>query len=279
MYLYEWPLLIARSIVAIHGLPGYTRAPSRSRRAIQGLNRSMTTTVFDGAKGFLTSDSRWSKDTDYAVLYVDDTGFDKIETAEGLVFLFAGNSMVIQQWKTYLRASLVGARPTQAGIALLIAEIATGNLLHLYQQDILLPDSTNPVTSFAGSGARHAVRCWETNSCAKKAVDTAKTADIYSGGEIKFFELATGQHNLTNSSDLAGMGRAFLERGKVMYTSNDKPISVQEAAANDPRVAELCKEIAKGKIPLNAPCDAMYNQPTADDDRRLDDVLSKFFKH
>lgn len=235
----------------------------------------MTTTVFDGSVGLLTSDSRWSIDTDHAVYYVDDTGFDKIEAVNEFAFLFAGASNVINEWKVFLRGDQSGDRPPLQGIALLIVEISSGKSVYSYQQDISLDERK---ASFAGSGARFAYLCWNSNSCARRAVSSAKNADVYSGGEVKFLELGTGDHNLNNCTDLTEMSKIFLEKGMVRYAPNEEPIPVKDAAANDARVKELCNKIANGSLPLSAPCDGMYNLPSEDDERSLDHALELVFK-
>lgn len=240
----------------------------------------MTTNVYDQRSGFITSDSRWSFEKDFAIMYVDDTGFDKIEEARGKVFLFAGDSEIIQLWKTFLRSGPLSSsgRPKIEGIAILIAEASTGRLVYHYGQDILLPDSENPMTSFAGSGARSAAQCWQANNCAKKAVESAKGFDLFSGGDVKFFELSTGKHNLNEQIDVKDLKAAFIKKGMVMFTANSQqPVTVQEAAANDPRVAKIVDAIAQGSVSLKAPCDAMYNQPTHADKKRLDAALDEIF--
>ncbi|WNC09304.1 hypothetical protein [Pseudomonas coleopterorum] len=241
----------------------------------------MTTNVYDQSSGFITSDSRWSVERDFAIMYVDDTGFDKIEEARGKVFLFAGDSETIQLWKTFLRSGPLSSqgRPAIEGIAILIAEADSGRLVYHYGQDILLPDSEAPATSFAGSGARSAAQCWQANKCAKKAVETAKSFDLFSGGEVKSFELSTGKHNLNDQIDVKDLKAAFIKKGMVMFTANSPQqlVTVQEAAANDPRVAEIVTAIANGNVSLKAPCDAMYNQPTHADKKRLDAALDEIF--
>jgi hypothetical protein len=245
----------------------------------------MTTTVYDKTNKLLTSDSRWSYDRDFGVLYVDDIGFDKIEAAPGMhgigyAFLFAGNSGVIQQWKSYIRSNPAPgvASPACVGIALLVVVVGTGEIVFEYGQDILLPDSIQPTISFAGSGSIHAAQCWESNKCARKAVDSAMSLDVFSGGEIKYFELLSSKNNLNAQIDLSDMSKAFIEKGMVMFKPNSQtPVPVKEAAANDARVKDLCDKIASGQVTLNAPCDAMFNRPTPEDEDRLKAAMARVF--
>lgn len=239
----------------------------------------MTTNVYDNAGGLLTSDSRWSIQADFGIMYVDDTGFDKIEEAAGNAFLFAGDSQVIQQWKDFLRSAPLSAagRPGITGIAILITDLTQGSLVYHYGQDIILPSYDNPLQSFAGSGAMYAAPCWQVNGCARLAVNSAKANDRFSGGEVKFFELATRENNLSNDIGVSELGNALLGKGMVMYNANSNTVPVQEAMKQDPRVAELCKKIANGQRSLSAPCDAMFNRPTQQDELRLNAALDRIF--
>lgn len=244
----------------------------------------MTTNVFDGIQGIAGTDSRWSVELDYAIFYVDDAGFEKIVVRDDAVFLFAGNSAVIQQWKDYLagqRYSHSASEPPLAGIALLIVNAVTKEIIYGYGQDITLNGADQKaVASFAGSGGRRAAQCWIQNMCAKRAIDTAKQVDVFSGGETKFFELTSKTGNLIEDVGLQGLGKAFKEKGMVMYLAQlDKPMSIQEAQALDPRVAEFAQQVASGQVPLNAPCDAMYNTPTAEDKAELRKVLGTLFSN
>ena len=242
----------------------------------------MTTNVYDGALGIAGTDSRWSVERDYAIFYVDDTGFEKIFVRDDAVFLFAGNSHVIQEWKNYLagqRYSHVTTEPPLEGIALLIVNSVSKEIIYGYGQDITIPgNGMLPVASFAGSGGRCAASCWIRNRCAKRAIDTAKQLDLFSGGETKFFELTSNACNLSEDVGLQGLREAFKERGMVMFLAQqDKPMSIQDAQAIDPRVAEFAQQVASGQAQLSAPCDAMYNIPSEEDKAELRKVLGTLF--
>ncbi|QYX49984.1 hypothetical protein K3F43_10975 [Pseudomonas tussilaginis] len=240
----------------------------------------MTTNVYDKGALKAGTDSRWSFNTDYAVFYVDDSGFEKIVDTEHAVFLFAGDSQVIQAWKEFLFDDSIKDDPGLSGIAMLMVDKSDGSVILEYGQDIQYPDATGAmVASFAGSGARHAAGCWIRNSCAVKSVDTAKLMDPYSGGETKFFELATKTGNLTQDVGLKGLNVAFMERGMVMYlTSGQNPVSIGEAAVNDDRVKNVVDQVAQGAVALSAPCDAQYMQPTAADKERLRSALGRIMQ-
>jgi len=244
----------------------------------------MTTNVYDKTKFLLTSDSRWSIPTEFGVIYVDDTGFDKIEVANGHAFIFAGNAAVIQQWKDYIRGSKAGsplARPAAKGISLLVAKLGCGTFVEAYGQDISLPHKSKPMVSFAGTGAHAAASCWLANKCGRRAIETAKARDYYSGGNVMYLELQSSNSNLRNDRDADNLPEAFLEKGNVMYTPglNSTVISLDEAAKQDPRVEQWLKKIAEGSVEIQAPCDAMFNEPTEEEDARLDAAMASIFGH
>lgn len=245
----------------------------------------MTTTVYDKAKSLVACDSRWSVPSDFGVLYVDEAPFQKIEVYKNHAFVFAGMAPVIDQWKKHLRASasgLVTPQPGLHGIALLVAELGSGNLVEAYQQDIVLPDRINPATVFAGTGSTHAARCWITNRCAKRAVVSAMSHDVGSGGEVRYLELLTRHSNLIQCEGIESLDKAFIEKGMVMFTRNDQakgPIPFAEAAKLDQQVAELYGKAASGSLrqDVQAPCDAVFNMPLPEDEKRISETLRRIF--
>ncbi len=242
----------------------------------------MTTNVYDKTKFLVTTDSRWSIITDIGVIYVDDTGFDKIETAKDHAFVFAGNSAVIQNWKDYIRGSQSGqplSRPSAKGISLLVAKLGSGSFVEAYGQDIGLPNKLRPTVSFAGTGAHPAALCWIANKCGRRAIDSAKSRDYYSGGEVMYLELDTRNSNLRNDRNADKLSEAFLEKGMIMYTPGLTAASVPLALAaeSDPRVAEWMQKIAEGAVEIQAPCDSMFAEPTEEEDARLDAAMASIF--
>lgn len=237
----------------------------------------MTTNVLDINSGMLASDSRWSFDMPTFVAFVDDTGFDKIVVHKHLGFMFAGNSLLIQAWKSWLAANpaaedvLPEVESDEGSIALSITDLERRTVLFEHGQNI-----QHPLARFAGTGARHAFLCWNANGCATTAVESAKIVDSYSGGQVKFLRCLDKQHNLDSSASVESIGRGFLEKGMIMYKgSAGGVIPVKDAAANDPAVAKLRQEIVAGKAVASAPCDAMFNPWAASEKSKLARVLSR----
>lgn len=240
----------------------------------------MTTNVYDKNSKIAGTDSRWSMTNSFAIFYVDDSAFEKIVTTENAVFVFAGDSAVIQVWKDFLSGPSELAEPPLDGIALLMVDGHDGGVIFSHGQDIQPEDEERHITaSFAGSGARHAAGCWFENKCVKRSISTAKMLDMYSGGETKYFDLTNRSGNLSNDVGLSGLNEAFKERGMVMYLAPSKePMSIHDAAAKDPRVMELVEKIANGSISLSAPCDAQFIKPSDEDKARLKTALNRVLK-
>ena len=246
----------------------------------------MTTTIYDRAKGVIACDSRWSiPDDRFGVLYVDEAPYLKIEIAQNHAFVFAGKAPIIGQWKVYLRARAEGQNlpvPPMQGIAALVAEIGSGKLKHYYKQDIILPDVFDAQTIFAGTGSTHAARCWQANQCPARAVASAMNFDICTGGEVRYVELLSGQHNLSHCHGIESLNQAFLHKGMVMFNRSEldkSPIPFKDAAGIDPNVAEWYNKAASGSLlqDIQAPCDAVFGKPTAEDETRMKDVLDSIF--
>ena len=245
----------------------------------------MTTTVYNRDSGVVACDSRWSILGEFGVLYVDEAPFIKIERAGTAAFVFAGKAPVIHAWKLFLRSMERGEpaeQPTLEGIALLVARMGCGSLLDAHRQDIFLPNEEEADTVFAGTGSSHAARCWLSNKCAKRAVESAMQYDGNSGGPVRYVELLSGKHNLIACQGIESLEQAFLEKGMVMLTRNDQakgPMPFKDAAEIDPAVRELYSQVATGAMrnEIQAPCDAVFSKPKPEDDARIGKTLRSIF--
>lgn len=246
----------------------------------------MTTNVFDKTAGVLASDTRWSfrliqdgpiKST-LALLYVDDTGFEKIEYQPDYSFIFAGPSDLIDRWKKWINSStrsLENPPGVANDFALCIIDMATGEVLEEHGQRI-----RDDLYRFAGTGAEPAHNCWKENKDPKRAVAsaTAAGADIFSGGEVKYLNIKDASHNLNVSGTYELINQLTLKRGMVMYLSgNHAPMPIDEAAANDPRIKDLANKIAKGEVAAEAPCGLDTVVWTDTDVQRLNASLKKMY--
>lgn len=239
----------------------------------------MTTNVYDQNQGVMATDSRWSIRSGNHVVYLDDVGFDKIEICHGAAFMFAGNGGRIQQWKSWLRTNPAddSAQPPEDGICVCIANMSTKVMKSFGKENVVLNGGY-----FAGTGTMYAIPCWQRNNDPKRSVETAKQSDIYSGGEVKFCNFATNEHNLNypqNEITIQMVDQAILTRGLAMKINvNSTPtLPFQLAAENDPEVAEIRQKIANGELSASAPCDGMYKQWTPEEKADLKKALGDVF--
>jgi hypothetical protein len=241
----------------------------------------MTTNVFDIGAAVVASDSRWSytlkeNDVPFAVVYADDTNFDKMVVAEGACALFAGSSRLINDWKHWIAAphKVALRRPAVVDdFAMCIVEAATGRLIFEHGQRI-----SDATYRFAGTGARSAHTCWMSNRDAIRAVRSAADADQWSGGEVKYMKIKEQVHNVSSDSDFDSINEAILQRGMVMYKVYDgKVVSIQDAAKTDKRVANLMNHIKSGEAAAEAPNGHDPVIWTETDVKRLDAALEGFF--
>lgn len=251
----------------------------------------MTTNVYDYATGVLASDSRWSIETpSNSIIYVDDSGYDKVDVVGDTAYLFAGAVPVIHIWKMYLRSRQQGdktlARPSMEGMAMLAVALKSGDVVHGYGQDIFPSEDGKILSSFAGTGAYSAHKCWLKNKSAITAVITATTQDRFSGLPHKY----CSTRNLVDSdfskcTDLRVLSSSFLDRGMVMKnpaasSPQALPVSIplKDAAENDPEIKSYVDLLASGRIDsVKAPCDAMYNKPSKQDEADMDRALDLIF--
>lgn len=249
----------------------------------------MTTNIFDGNTSVMASDSRWSIEYGPWIFYLDDTGYEKIERYNGVALMFAGNGRKIQEFKDWIRSNPTdaSAMPNEKGMSVCMVNEGSGTLMFQKHQDI---DSENVLC--AGSGARWAFNCWLANKCSKRAVETAKTKDYCSGGEVKYVDFANAVSNVSTvfaeqNLHIDTVTRNILERGiamKIQATPKGVPnLPFKKAAgataANEELLAreEAAKLAASGQLAATAPCDGMHNEWSEDDKADFRKALGTMF--
>lgn len=233
----------------------------------------MTTNIYDSNQFIMATDSRWSIQLGCWLMYADEVGYDKIIHQRGKVLMFAGFGSAIQAWKDWILSTPIGPvdMPPHKGMAVCMVDATTKIVDFDAHQDIV--DSG---VYCAGSGARHAYGCWKSNNSAIKAVETAKSMDIFSGGEIKYFDCNNQSNNLTQLAPLTNItintvDEAILRGGKIMKINlpspGNPPFSLRtESSANDDgeasAIALITRKVASGELSATAPCDGMHNDWT-----------------
>lgn len=244
----------------------------------------MTTNVRDSINHVIAADSRWSIQLQSfgidAMLYVDDVDYQKILAFGRGVFMFAGNSKLISDWKnaialadSFPNAVNWGNMPT-TGLAVCGVDRTNGRVVAEMNQSI-----SDPISSFAGSGAQPASVCWKSNRDAERAVDTAKTADVYSGGQVRYYRLPTGETNTGYDKPLSYLNASFLEKGYIMNLNQNSQNStpIRDAVQHDPVLRSVMDEVAKGNITATAPHQHMHRIWSLEEKAKLVDAMEYFF--
>ena len=242
----------------------------------------MTTNVYDKHAGLMATDSRWSVTYLQYLVYLDDVGFDKIERHTDYAFMFAGFAKRVQEWKTWIRTNPadMSAMPPTTGMAVTVAQISTRAVLHSAGHG-----ANDEGAIFAGTGWFPAYTCWTANKDAKRSIETAKSVDIYSGGEVKHFDLISGSHNLYPGADVtfADLIRNFEKRGLVMKIDDKIVVNApfnrkkDAEASNDDIRNEVAGKIASGELHPAAPCDGMVREWTQEEKSSFAGALGKVF--
>lgn len=218
----------------------------------------MTTNVIDRRKYVVASDSRWSifNEAQGYVVYVDDTGFDKIADRHFGSLICAGDARLIEAWKAWFRAPILDVANLPAteryepngAVASIVVSLVTkpdGRLVYSFGWYLDHEDEAK----FSGSGAVAARDCYVLNHCGKTAVESAGLVDPMTGGETKFVEVQTMRHNLHSQVvSLKEVEEQLLNRGHVMDLNTKKVVPL--AQWNQQSVAQ---GLEAGSLSLSAP--------------------------
>lgn len=194
----------------------------------------MTTNVLDRRNKIVASDSRWSSHPPAfpdLMVYVDDTGFDKIVDRPSAVMMCAGSMNLIALWKSWFAAG-TGPMPP--------SELLDGTVRHeicvavVRKRDFGLRFSAGTyenfedAAEFCGTGAIFAKDCYSVNGCAMTAVTTASRHDPMTGGEVKFVDTKVPfKSNVLNPSTTVEQVEAQLAtKGFVMEKSSGNVFSI-----------------------------------------------------
>lgn len=239
--------------------------------------------MIDLTSGISASDSRWSCQAPSFLLYIDDTGFEKIVHHGNLAFTFAGNGKLIQEWKNWLAtnpSNSTGAPPTTAqtlqgpiSITICIVRMSDKAPIFCRGRSIAFENAL-----FAGTGATQARTFWAATKDAKLAVESAKSMDPFSGGSVKYLEFTNGKNNLSETATIEDVGRLLATEGTVMYVANENrvfAVPVSDAEAKDTNVRQVVEQLKAGDVAATAPCSAMYNEWSQNEISELHAALDK----
>lgn len=218
----------------------------------------MTTNAIDRVQKVIACDSRWSMVVDQQHLaFVDNTGFDKLSNREFHTMVFAGDAVLIDQWKSWFQADVLDLTDTPPHQRLEGNQLMTlfVSLVNKEDNSVIFHSGWwlhhREYASFSGSGATHAHDCYVTNGCAKRSIDTAGLNDPATGGDTKFVELSTNVHNLPAAqATLAHAVQQLNERGFVMNTETKVITPIKDFRDS---TAEALRALAAGERSLTAP--------------------------
>lgn len=245
----------------------------------------MTTNV-TVVRNIIACDSRWSIDRSHDgdvwkfAIYVDDAQFGKIAVLDKkAAFIFAGCGIEIQAWKDWIAGGATASRPEPNELAVCIVNATSGDLIFEHGQIV-----SNDAIKIAGSGASFAYSCYEDNSCAVKAITSAKNKDCFSGGSVKYLDVANGINEVSDDSiRIEQVSELIAREGMVVLKnhhdlercngSKAEPVPVLLAAANDPEIAAAVSSIIAGKASARAPFNSEKHVWTKDKLNALDDAI------
>jgi len=251
----------------------------------------LTTNIYDITIPKLASDSRWSvqKKDEFGIekfiCYVDDSGCDKIISINGISYMFAGNALLIQQWKDWLLSNPDSSNnmpetedsnnPAQVNIAICAVNEKTHKIEIECRQFNKLPEAIS-----TGTGGVFALECWEINKDPCRAINSAIQKDRYSGGAVKFINLSDMSHNLQNNASLADIINLMREEGFIMYSSKQAAsIPISDAAKNDPDVLDMVNTLTSGNVNICAPYPGMDTPWSNEEKVELKASFDRIFRH
>lgn len=217
----------------------------------------MTTNVFDKASAILASDSRWSYELQYPfILFVDDTGYDKVVTRPTIAVVFAGRSDLIEQWKCWVSADQLNMamipivpvdKDGQPLVAICIVQKPCATVRYDIGGSLYAEESR-----FAGSGASYAFSCWTENRCATTAVESAKKSDCFSGGTVTYLNLKDDSNNLSSlGMPYETIKTETVKRGIIMNRITKATIPLSSLPNIDR--ADIERSLASGDLVASAP--------------------------
>jgi hypothetical protein len=206
----------------------------------------MTTNVICRPFKLLASDSRWSTPMPGHpgfVAFVDECGFDKIALRPTHALVFAGDGELIAGWKDWFSkpsmdfsnlprtSRIIPGTNIEESMVVSLVRRATADVSFTVGRFV----SHGEDARFTGSGAEFAKDCYAVNKCGKTSIGSAKTRDVFTGGDVKFVELESGSNNLNmTQATFQELLSAINQRGFVMDTKTNTVTPINEWRASHP---------------------------------------------
>ncbi|EGR3070258.1 hypothetical protein DMW20_11905 [Vibrio parahaemolyticus] len=225
----------------------------------------MTTTVCDLVNQIITADTRWSCEINYedgrrALVYSDDTGFDKISILGHFALVMAGDGRLIAEWKSWWLAGAKDKQPetekdgkNKVNIAIIDMK-KNAPIFDAGQKQVLYCVHSNEIKAFtSGSGGPFAAADLLENGCAKKAIRHASNNDYYTSDVVSFACYKSGENNLKQITDYQEIVNGILDRGYIMQLQTTKPSDQGIKLCDHPDRDAIATLFAEGKAVASAP--------------------------
>ncbi|MBS0854550.1 MULTISPECIES: hypothetical protein [unclassified Tatumella] len=190
---------------------------------------------------------------------------------EDVVLCLAGNGELIEQWKTWWRAStLVKNYPPFTSnngdsVALYAVDLLTNKLWLLSNQiDATYVDSNSKEVRalFSGSGGALAFTAWRRTLDVKQSIIEAISNDFCSGGSVRFIDYHSQLQDLEDSfHTIKDVQNELVNRGYVMDIKSLKnPIPITDQAFGKMRDS-LAANVAAIGAPLGHQSVTLWDEP------------------
>jgi hypothetical protein len=235
----------------------------------------MTTNVLDLSVGIAVTDSRWSAMSNKWFMFLDDANFEKIVASGPYVAVFSGDSWLIQQWKDWMYSGRGKTTPPierqGCTLAVTVTDVPLGVVLFERGQQFI-----EETARFAGSGAFHAYDHWKRHADPFGAVSFAISADMFSGGTVKYFRFDTGENNLCDTIRLPELRQRLRKEGWMIdMETNTPPVRISETLKDAESLRAAVESVERGETSLIAPDPAMYIPWTADEKYRFVRLMTR----
>ncbi|MDE9538149.1 hypothetical protein [Xenorhabdus bovienii] len=230
----------------------------------------MTTTAYDCDNMVVACDTRWSIDfllnDGKHILIVDDTGFNKIVYRKGGVLICAGDGQTIAKMKEWWSAEYLD--PEQMpylerngffNVSVLMISSNGERLFDAGPKQVIYNQETDHFHAiFSGTGGGYASFLFMRCGCIKSSVEGAIIFDPWSGGEVKFCNLRTTEHNLDDENmDYNSIIETMKSKGVLMKVT-DKYIANADGVEaigwkDHPQANDIAYQLASGSVKAYAP--------------------------
>jgi hypothetical protein len=233
----------------------------------------MTTTAYDVKNNLVACDTRWSADFSLIdgnyILLVDDTGFNKIAYRPGGAIFCAGDGKTIEKLKKWWLAEpfdpealpdLEHEHEKKFKVSVMVVSSEGEKLFDAGPKQALVdPEKENFIHAvFSGSGGAFAGHTFMQCGCVKTSVTAAETFDPYSGGQVKFCNITSGDSNLDDETmDYNSIMTAMDERGILMkytgfYAANAENVQTIPLKEH-PQFKDVSAQLQAGSVRAYAP--------------------------